>query len=107
MKKIFLTFMVLVNCVFASDELNIDSLFKKQIGLRSITSFSLLSTGNANSYSLYPNITNGKIIGFRVRKFKDINSLQKLKDNAEELFYLDKQRVLKAKEVQSYKNLFI
>ncbi|EHY1307114.1 hypothetical protein P2U93_001385, partial [Campylobacter coli] len=56
MKKIFLAFMVLVNCVFASDELNIDSLFKKQIGLRSITSFSLLSTGNANSYSLYPNI---------------------------------------------------
>ncbi|HEG2882292.1 TPA: hypothetical protein SCW69_001799, partial [Campylobacter coli] len=107
MKKIFLAFMVLVNCVFASDELNIDSLFKKQIGLRSITSFSLLSTGNANSYSLYPNITNGKIIGFRVRKFKDINSLQKLKDNAEELFYLDKQRVLKAKEAQSYKNLFI
>ncbi|EJG9994645.1 hypothetical protein NB839_001745 [Campylobacter coli] len=107
MKKIFLAFMVLVNCVFASDELNIDSLFKKQIGLRSITSFSLLSTGNANSYSLYPNITNGNIIGFRVRKFKDINSLQKLKDNAEELFYLDKQRVLKAKEAQSYKNLFI
>ncbi|MCE7214409.1 hypothetical protein LZW50_05800, partial [Campylobacter coli] len=27
--------------------------------LRSITSFSLLSTGNANSYSLYPNITIG------------------------------------------------
>ncbi|EOE5317739.1 hypothetical protein ACNKSC_001817, partial [Campylobacter coli] len=25
MKKIFLAFMVLVNCVFASDELNIDS----------------------------------------------------------------------------------
>lgn len=59
MKKIYLTFMVLVSCVFASDELNIDSLFKKQIGLRSITSFSLLSTGNANSYSLYPNITIG------------------------------------------------
>lgn len=59
MKKIYLVFMVLVNCVFASDELNIDSLFKKQIGLRSITSFSLLSTGNANSYSLYPNITIG------------------------------------------------
>ncbi|EOI0230065.1 hypothetical protein ACMF16_001712, partial [Campylobacter coli] len=28
MKKIYLVFMVLVNCVFASDELNIDSLFK-------------------------------------------------------------------------------
>ncbi|EOF7174950.1 hypothetical protein ACN5VC_002025, partial [Campylobacter coli] len=27
MKKIFLAFMVLVSCVFASDELNIDSLF--------------------------------------------------------------------------------
>lgn len=44
---------------FASDELSIDGLFKKQIGLRSITSFSLLSTGNTNSYSLYPNITIG------------------------------------------------
>ncbi|KHF20033.1 hypothetical protein, partial [Vibrio parahaemolyticus] len=38
--------------------------------------------------------------------FKDINSLEKLKDKAEELFYLDKQRVLKAKEAQIYKNLF-
>ncbi|MCX2683872.1 hypothetical protein OQH60_08370, partial [Campylobacter sp. MIT 21-1685] len=37
-------------------ELNIDNVFKKQLGLRSITSLSLLSTGNANSYSLYPNI---------------------------------------------------
>lgn len=43
MKKIYLTFMVLVSCVFASDELNIDSLFKKQIGLRSITSFLYLA----------------------------------------------------------------
>ncbi|KRS71568.1 hypothetical protein DA63_08770 [Campylobacter coli] len=56
MKKIILILAVLVSCVFASDELNIDSLFKKQIGLRSITSFSLLSTGNANSYYIYPNI---------------------------------------------------
>lgn len=42
---------------FASDELNIDNIFKKQIGLRSITSLGLLSTGNANSYALYPNIS--------------------------------------------------
>lgn len=57
MKKIVFIFVLLSRCLFASDELNIDSLFKKQIGLRSITSFSLLSTGNANSYSLYPNIS--------------------------------------------------
>lgn len=42
---------------FASDELNIDNIFKKQIGLRSITSLQLLSTGNANSYALYPNLS--------------------------------------------------
>lgn len=59
MRKIFLILAVLTSSLFASDELNIDTLFKKQIGLRSITSFSLLSTGNANSYSLYPNITIG------------------------------------------------
>lgn len=47
-----------------------------------------------------------KFVAFPVRTFKDINSLEKLKDNAEELFYLDKSRVLKAKEAHRYKNLF-
>ena len=59
MRKMIFILAILNAWLFASDELNIDSLFKKQIGLRSITSFSLLSTGNANSYSLYPNITIG------------------------------------------------
>ncbi len=54
-----LTLLFLTSTLLASDELNIDNLFKKQIGLRSITSFSLLSTGNANTYSLYPNISIG------------------------------------------------
>ncbi|RTK05079.1 replication initiation protein [Campylobacter jejuni] len=50
--------------------------------------------------------SDGNLVAFRVKTFKDINSLEKLKDKAEELFYLDKQRVLKAKEAQSYRNLF-
>lgn len=57
MKKIFCIFFIFISSLFASDSLSIDSLFKKQIGLRSITTFSLLSTGNANSYSLYPNLS--------------------------------------------------
>ena len=57
MKKFFLMLLAISTHFFASDELNIDSLFKKQLGLRSITSFSLLSTGNANTYALYPNIS--------------------------------------------------
>ncbi|RAX56231.1 hypothetical protein CCZ01_09720 [Helicobacter monodelphidis] len=56
MKKILFTFLLFTLFAFSSDELNIDTLFKKQIGLRSITSFSLLSTGNEHSYYLYPNI---------------------------------------------------
>lgn len=47
-----------------------------------------------------------KLIGFRVRDFKSIEKLEKYKNKAEELFYLDKQRVLNAKESQKYKNLF-
>ncbi|MGI8050451.1 replication initiation protein [Campylobacter jejuni] len=47
-----------------------------------------------------------KFVCFGVKNFKDIKSLEKLKDKAEELFYLDKQRVLKAKEAQKYRNLF-
>ncbi|EHB2512634.1 replication initiation protein [Campylobacter jejuni] len=50
--------------------------------------------------------SDGNLVAFRVKTFKDINSLEKLKDKAEELFYLDKQRVLKAKEAQAYRNLF-
>lgn len=57
MRRVILVLAVLSVCLFASDELKVDNLFKKQIGLRSITSLSLLSTGNANSYSLYPNIS--------------------------------------------------
>lgn len=59
MRKMIFILAILNAWLFASDELNIDSLFKKQIGLRSITSLSLLSTGNANSYLLYPNISIG------------------------------------------------
>lgn len=55
MKKI-ITFILFINIAFASDMITIDSLFKKQIGLRSITKLSLLSSGNANSYMLYPNV---------------------------------------------------
>lgn len=47
-----------------------------------------------------------KFVAFGVKNFKDIQSLEKLKDKAEELFYLDRQRVINAKEAQNYKNLF-
>ncbi len=57
MKKIFLILLAISSYLLASDELNIDNLFKKQLGLRSITNFSLLSTGNANSYALYPTLS--------------------------------------------------
>lgn len=56
-KKALLGILACVSPLLASDELNIDSLFKKQIGLRSITNVSLLSSGNANSYTMYPNLS--------------------------------------------------
>lgn len=57
MKKI-ITCTILVSCtLFSSDAITIDSLFKKQIGLRSVTKLSLLSSGNAHSYMIYPNIS--------------------------------------------------
>ena len=37
-----------------------------------------------------------KRVGFLVKSFKDINSIQKAKDRAEELFYLDTEKVQKA-----------
>lgn len=55
MKK-FIVFILfaLLNLTFASDPITIDSLFKKQIGLRSVTNLSFLTTGNPNTYNTYP-----------------------------------------------------
>ena len=55
MKK--LLFLCCAGVLCASDLIGVDSLFKQQSGIRSITSLSLLSTGNPNSYRTYPNIS--------------------------------------------------
>lgn len=57
MKKIITCTLLSIGTIYASDAITIDSLFKKQIGLRSVTKLSLLSSGNANSYMIYPNIS--------------------------------------------------
>lgn len=59
MKKIFLTFMVLLSCVFASDELSIDSLFKKQIGLKVSQAFLCLVQEMQILMHFIPNIIVG------------------------------------------------
>lgn len=56
MKKVLVLPILGANFLLASDPVTIDSLFKEQVGLRSITTLSVMSTGNSNSYDLYPNI---------------------------------------------------
>lgn len=54
MRKVFLGFSCFLSLLFASDPISFDSLFKKQLGLRSVTSLEYLSSGNADFYSTYP-----------------------------------------------------
>lgn len=50
-----LVLIIMFNSVLiASDPITIDSLFKKQLGFRSITSLSYIASGNATPYSNYP-----------------------------------------------------
>ena len=42
--------------MLASDPVTIDSLFKSQNGFRSITNLSFVSSGSANTYSVYPEL---------------------------------------------------
>lgn len=58
MKKLFFIAFTL-SFLFGSDAITIDSLFKRQIGLRSITSLSLITSGNANIYTSYPSLIIG------------------------------------------------
>lgn len=56
MKKILVLF-IFLTCAFGSDPISFDSLFKKQIGLRSITSLEYLSSGNADFYNSKPYVS--------------------------------------------------
>lgn len=56
LKRILVSFFVFISISFASDPITMDSLFKKQIGLRSITNVSYLSSGNAYIYNMYPTL---------------------------------------------------
>lgn len=56
MKKILVPF-IFFTCAFGSDPISFDSLFKKQIGLRSITSLEYLSSGNADFYNSKPYVS--------------------------------------------------
>ncbi|WP_297192125.1 nucleoid-structuring protein H-NS [uncultured Campylobacter sp.] len=60
MLKVFRTAFIkilLFSSLFASDPITFDSLFKKQLGLRMVTSFEYLSSGNADFYNTYPYIS--------------------------------------------------
>ncbi|MCR4941390.1 MAG: hypothetical protein K5978_01175 [Campylobacter sp.] len=55
MKKLSILLITTLS-LFASDPITIDSLYKQQVGLRSVTNLSLLSSGNPNVYTSTPNL---------------------------------------------------
>ncbi|MDD3598079.1 hypothetical protein [Sulfuricurvum sp.] len=55
-KKYLLPLLGCVSFVFASDPVTLDSMFQNQQGLRSITTFQTLSSGNANTFATYPDL---------------------------------------------------
>ena len=56
MKKLLFAAVLFSSSIFASDPITIDSLYKQQVGLRSVTNLSLLSSGNPNVYTSTPNL---------------------------------------------------
>ncbi|MCX2682967.1 nucleoid-structuring protein H-NS [Campylobacter sp. MIT 21-1685] len=56
MKKIILLLLCTLHS-FASDPITIDSLFKRQLGLRSISTLEYISSGNTDFYKTYPYVS--------------------------------------------------
>jgi hypothetical protein len=56
MKKVLIGSIFAFSSLLASDAVTIDSMFKNQKGLRSVTSLQTLSSGSANSYRSYPDL---------------------------------------------------
>lgn len=55
-KKYLLPLLGYTSIVFASDPVTLDSMFKNQQGLRSVTTFQSLSSGSSNSFRTYPDL---------------------------------------------------
>lgn len=75
MKKAFIfIFGFFLSNLSASDPISIDSLFKYQLGFRSVTGLSFLSSGNSNVYTSYPNLViNGDPIIWNDTKQLNLN----------------------------------
>lgn len=56
MKKISLLTLLAAQAAFASDAISIDSIFKKNNGIRSITSLDIITSNNTRTFSSYPGI---------------------------------------------------
>ena len=70
MKKI-IALWILGCAVFASDPITLDSLFKNQQGLRSITTFQSISSGSSDSFVSYPDLVTMN----EGRAWQDVKSL--------------------------------
>lgn len=55
-KKYLLPLLGCATLAFASDPVTLDSMFKNQQGLRSVTTFQSLSSGSSNSFRTYPDL---------------------------------------------------
>jgi len=55
-KKYLLPLLGYASFVFASDPVTMDSMFANQQGLRSVTTFQTLSSGNSNTFMTYPDL---------------------------------------------------
>ena len=64
MRKLTVSLCLFCANLLASDPVTIDSLFRSQQGIRSVTMLSFVSSGSANAYALYPELlseNDGKI----------------------------------------------
>lgn len=55
-KKSLLSLLSYTSFLFASDPITLDSMFANQQGLRSVTTFQSISSGSANSFTIYPDL---------------------------------------------------
>lgn len=55
-RKYLLLLLGCAGIAFASDPVTLDSMFQNQQGLRSVTTFQMLSSGSSNSFNMYPDL---------------------------------------------------
>jgi len=101
-------YLVMASQLIGSDVITVDSLFKESKGLRSITTFNYVTSGNARKYTTYPDLIgydDGQLLVDSKRLVLGETLLYELTDNCDLIFNVNaSHQILQYNTLEGFQN---